>query len=90
MSVSVLLWFFGFKHVLTMVYFSNKCISIFLYAALTASYMRQPNVPNASGVELLWDRKLPPRVALLIFWKVGIGTFLEERHLQYELLWNKF
>lgn len=53
-------WFF--KAAFVMVSLSNKCIS--LICLQPSEFTWQPNVPNASGVGLFWDKKLPPRVAL--------------------------
>lgn len=53
-------WFL--KAAFVMVSLSNKCIS--LISLQPSKLTWQPSVPNASGVGLFWDKKLPPRVAL--------------------------
>lgn len=46
-----------------MISLSNKCISLIRLEHYKLIW--QPNVPNASGVGLFWDKKkIPPRVAL--------------------------
>lgn len=54
-----------------MISLSNKCISLICFKHYKLT--QQPNVPNASGVGLFWDKKIPPRVALFYSGKKKIN-----------------
>lgn len=70
-------YLFFLKAVFVMVSLSNKCISLICLQRSKLTW--QPNVPNASGVELFWDKKIPPRAALFysdkkIIWEKYKGS----------------
>lgn len=74
-------WFF--KAAFVMVSLSNKCIS--LICLQPSEFTWQPNVPNASGVGLFWDKKLPPRVALFYSDRKKIGKNTKEVLENYQI-----
>lgn len=61
LGVMNIIWVF-LKAAFVMVSLSNKCISLICLQRSKLTW--QPNVPNASGVGLFWDKKIPPRAAL--------------------------
>lgn len=56
LGVVKIIWVF-LKAAFIMVSLSNKCISLICLQRSKLTW--QPNVPNASGVGLFWDKKYP-------------------------------
>lgn len=56
LGVVKIIWVF-LKAAFVMVSLSNKCISLICLQRSKLTW--QPNVPNASGVGLFWDKKYP-------------------------------
>lgn len=74
LGVVKIIWVF-LKAAFVMVSLSNKCISLICLQRSKLTW--QPNVPNASGVGLFWDKKYPLELPYSVLIKKIIWEKLE-------------